>query len=265
MAFQSPNAPLPNRVRRIDYGIGADCVYTMECNNKYFDVSLPADSKAGTLERGYLDRIEANMDGSSELDIIFEELADIIAVKCQPRYRKFAGDLSTPKVLSDIVGPPAAFLRMTTADGELQVVQNDSSTSCTNRAFYGISIDDFSDLPIHQLSDISLLEVLKTDTVFKVDVQETTLCAKVAMQQLQCHTIQREINALQRIREKATAEYVRIPSLIGLISSENGILGFLMDYIIMKPPVSNIARYKMGSISMSERKKWYRQVRDTLE
>ncbi|PVH94114.1 hypothetical protein DM02DRAFT_618852 [Periconia macrospinosa] len=265
MAIQPPEAPLPNRVWRIDYGIGADCVYTMECNHKYFDVSLSADSKAGTLERGYLDRIEANMDESSELDAVFEELSDIIAIKCQPWYRKFAGDLNTPKVLSDIVGPPVAILRMITVDGELQVVQDDNLASYANRAFYGISIDDFSDLPSYQLSDINLLEVLKTDTVFKVHVQGATMCAKVAMQQSKCQPIQREINALRRIREETPADYVRIPSLIGLITSEIGVVGFLMDYIKTIPPVPTIARYKMGSITVSERKKWYLQVRDMLE
>ncbi|PVH90164.1 hypothetical protein DM02DRAFT_684673 [Periconia macrospinosa] len=91
------------------------------------------------------------------------------------------------------------------------------------------------------------------------------MCAKGAMQQSQYQPIQREINALRRIREKTLADYVRIPSLIGLITSENGVLGFLMDYIVTIPRVPNIAWYKMGSITVSERKKWYHQVRDMLE
>ncbi|KAF2018717.1 kinase-like protein [Aaosphaeria arxii CBS 175.79] len=261
--------PLTNRVHGIQYGVGADCVFTMVCNNKYFEVSLSADSKAGTLERGYLDRIEANLDEASELDVIFEELGDIIAIKCQPWCRKFAGDLNAPKVLSDIVRPPVAFLRLATVDGELQVVQDDSSKRCTNRAFHGLSVDDFSDIPIYKLSEISLLEVLKTDAVFKVDVRRTTMCAKVAMRQSLCPPIRREINTLRRIQERRVqentpADHHRIPSLIGLIVSENGVLGFLMEYIETVPPVSSLAWCKRESVTMRERKKWYCQVRDTL-
>ncbi|PVH99431.1 hypothetical protein DM02DRAFT_629356 [Periconia macrospinosa] len=209
------------------------------------------------------------MEDSSELDIILEELSDIIAMKCQPWYRKFAGDPHAPQVLSEIVRPPVAFLRMTTVDGELQVVQDESSISYTGREFLGISVDEFSNLPIYQLSDIKLLEVLKTDAVFKVQVQGTTMCAKVAMHQSQCQPIQREIGALRHIQERRIqdnipADHARIPSLIGLIMSGDVGIGFLMDYIVTEPPVPTVAWCKRESVAMSERKKWYCQVRDTL-
>ncbi|KAF1958974.1 hypothetical protein CC80DRAFT_23850 [Byssothecium circinans] len=263
MVDQSSDIPLCTEVERVDYGIEADCVFTVECNTKHFEVFIPASSTAGTIERSYLDRIEAS--NGTELDSVFEELYDVLAVKGQPWFRKFAGDRIDTRMLSDVIEPPVATLRMATVDGELQIIQDESSATDLNRSFYGIPYFA-SDLPTFPASDINLLETLKTDTVFKVSVRGSTMCAKIAARQSECQPMRREINILQRIRaEKKLANHVRIPSLVGLVVLESRILGFLMDYVETTSPVSNLAQYEMGSVTISDRKRWYDQVGGTLK
>ena len=121
----------------------------------------------------------------------------------EPWFRKFAGsptDANATRTLSDVIKPPIT-LRMTTVGGELEAIQDDSYDNFPKRACYGIPMDHFpSDIPIFQLSDIDLLEVLKSDVVFKVCVEGVVLCAKIVVQQSHRRPIQREMNTLLRIQ-----------------------------------------------------------------
>jgi hypothetical protein len=87
---------------------------------------LPALSKEGSVERDYLDHINsAQNNENGELDVLYEQIADVLAIKCQPWFRQFAGTPKPNRSLYEIIGRPTIRLQMTSHGGESHVVLRD--------------------------------------------------------------------------------------------------------------------------------------------
>ncbi|KAF2759388.1 hypothetical protein EJ05DRAFT_344506 [Pseudovirgaria hyperparasitica] len=272
--MHSPSLPpCVNAVDSIRYGLEDDCQFTITSNGVHFEVLLSVDSPPHTIERDYLDRIHAlqKAKNQDELDLLFDEISDVLAVSCQPFFRQFAqchGAFS-PRTLNDYCNPKVVGLRVCTRDEKLCIIlEEDLSTFPYYWNHAGLSRYQLGPgIPAFALSQIEVLDVMKHDAVFKVCIEGTTLCAKMTSHQSELHSLKREISSLLQIQRTDFRTRLSIPSVVGLITSDEdccSALGFLMDYIdtdTTKPHLQALVE----SASKQQRQKWATQISDMVQ
>ena len=272
--FDSLQCPIPNSVVSIDSGINADCIITIDCNGKLFEIRLSTETPRDSIESGYLERLNSSLksENEEELDLIFEELSDLLAELCQPWFIRFASirkkNTYPYPSLDILLYPEVLKLELVTIEGQAKInLRNTvgglrvSSPTSIHQELLSIDISTF------RVSEIIVLETIKKDAVFKVSVQGITMCAKVIGHRFSTAAIQREILSLQRIDTAKASLQLRVPALLGLILSEANetpVLGFLMEYID-RGPFSPDLFFNVDSISQIQKDTWGLQLIDCVK
>ena len=258
-----------NEVVAIESGIQDDCRVTFKCNGRLFEILLAIGSPNGSIEREYLRRLDDPLKSKDEerVEEIYDELIDLLATLCQPFFKEFAGAQHSQclyPALYHLLYFEVVRLCLRTAQGKAELQLEDVPHLSIPNNFYLRN----SNQPCFLPSKIEVLLTLKQETVFKVSIQGSTMCAKVVGYRNYTRSLQREIDILQRVSEAKSNLQLHVPTLLGLIVLEedtNQVIGFLMEYIRPGPSTSELISLNIDSISLERRNVWGNCVNDELK
>lgn len=156
-------------------------------------------------------------------------------------------------------------------DGEWILDTSAQSTDVSLRGGLPLDLEliQSADLPTVSTKDIFVVdEIISDGRVSRVLVENEEMCAKVGIS-LPAESIQRELCTLLKIRASQYADTIRVPKILSLVKSpvHDKIIGFLSQYI--PPPdvlsLVSLRDVRASSFAASRRKKWARQVRETVQ
>lgn len=263
---------LPSEVIEIESGVDSDCLVRMRCNHKEFEVLLPVTSLPGSIERSFVTRItKAQTENNyNAVDEILEELADLLALKCQPWFRKYTEVESvSTSALSSYIYPDIINLVLSTQGGQPQIALRDSAFIGPNSGDpLGLPRKSFApDIPNFRSSEVIAMEQIMGNKTFHIHPKESNICAKIMTMNSQSQSMQREITILLKLNEEGLNTPLRIPTLKGFVVSEDNsqVLGFLMNYIETKYPRPDLGSIDITMFSQLERNKWKQKITSTVE
>lgn len=274
--------------------------YICKYHGKIFDILLSPDTPLGydsvdSIERKFLQRLEAtgSCEGDDEDDVakMMEEsdraskeiLVDVLKA-ARPLMESLAPetqDMTPNASFHSVMYPEIIKLQIVTKQRQLLAIKDDNLPTfvfhppITDSQLLGLG------LPTHDVSDIELLGDLYMYT-YKVRVDGQIMCAKVT-RSAPHESISDEIRKLHQIQTTKFDSLVRVPKINGIITSDTGIIGFLIDYIpslcydlgdalrCAKATASTTLEERDGPpmpvvhISKAQREKWSCQIEDTLK
>lgn len=253
-----------------DSGCGDGLFITIMYHGKRFHVSLLPPSSSNTIEGPLISKFDSLDDEDGDkIQAIQEEIEIIVYEAGRSIWTQLAPPLPDRPELSDLhslLYPETFFFRFVTNNGKAELVPHESEESNYHDRF-GMKIVNDMGIPQYSSKDIRVLETLVGQGyIAQVLVDGKEMCCKSGDDAF-WQGIEREFDCLSKVARSQLANSIRVPRLLGLVTSaETGlIIGILEEYI----PTGVLSGLRMlgddGIEASTERRnKWGAQVRETV-
>jgi serine/threonine protein kinase len=254
-----------------DSGCGDGLFITIMYRGKCFHVSLLPPSSLDTIEGPLISKFDSMDDEDEDETLAIQEEIEIIVYKAGgPIWTQLAPPLPDgpePSDLHSVLYPETFSFRFITNNGKAELIPQETEEARYHDRF-GMKIVNDIGLPQYSSKDIRVLETLVGQGyIAQVLVEGKEMCCKSGDEAF-WQGIEREFNCLCKVARSHLANSIRVPRLLGLVTSaETGmIIGILEEYILTGV-LSDLRELEDEGMEASteRRKKWGAQVRETVD
>ncbi|PGG97409.1 hypothetical protein AJ80_09700 [Polytolypa hystricis UAMH7299] len=244
-----------------------DCEIRLSYNLTCFIVLLKRSSSVldTSIEGNLLLELDQSEDSPDE--ILFhrclEKIHDIAISTCKdvmsqlaPQHREHR-----PETLEDRQHPTTFTLQLVTLEGRLQAIQLHKPRLTKYPHFPpGLDLARFQNRNIREIhaSELEIVKDLHFQKVVKVSCGLKTYVFKTG----EPPELEREVQILQAVSEKRPPHSVNIPHLVGLVVSDNMVIGFLEQEI---PGGEKLTWKRLTGVSNDTIQAWVCQIRESID
>ncbi|KAK0099616.1 hypothetical protein ONS96_008116 [Cadophora gregata f. sp. sojae] len=256
-----------------DSGGGDGLFITIRYHGKRFHVSLLPTTSPNTIEGPIISKYESMDDeGEAEeaIEAFQEEIQDIVYEAGRSIWTQLAPPLPDgpePSDLHSLLYPETFYFRFVTNNGKAELIPHEMERAPYDVRF-GMKIVNDMELPQYSSKDIRVLETIFGHSyIAQVSVEGKKMCCKSG-DDASWRTMEREFNCLRKVARSHLADSIRVPRLLGLVTSaETGLFIGILEEHIPTGVLSDLRALKNEDVEAStdRRKKWGAQVRETID
>ncbi|KAL2681306.1 hypothetical protein Neosp_008917 [[Neocosmospora] mangrovei] len=262
-------------------GDGESADVTFEYNHRRITLSLFASLNQA--QENLEDRMirlvnEAIFAEDKEYDAITDKIYDVILDVGRIPFSQIAplSTTASSKDLHSLLYPETLDYCLQTIDGKATIfaIDPEESVSIPNTGPNPAAVTEFQAMkmiPRYSSRDVQVQEVLVSGygTVCKARVGSQTMLCKAHGQGLENSSLERELVAMQKIRNACSgpAVNIRAPHLQGYVTfADSGdIIGLLRDWVLPSSYGSTLRDMDISAVPRELKNKWLDQIRETVD